>query len=105
MKIKPFRRHDGVVAGYSFFCPGCGHTHAFFTEGDLRWNFNGDLERPTFSPSLLNTCDPHPDPKQRRCHLFLTDGRLEYCADCAHDLAGQTVKLVDHWDADGGAIA
>lgn len=93
MKLKPVVNSDGSQAGWAFFCPGCDHAHVYYTSGTLTWAFNGDQERPTFSPSLLNTCDPHPDPKQRRCHLFLTDGKINYCNDCAHDLSGQTIDL------------
>lgn len=57
------------------------------------WHFDGNLESPTFVPSLLNTCDKHPDPKQRRCHLNLVAGRIYFLADCSHDLAGQIVDL------------
>lgn len=97
MKLRPATRDDGAIAGYSFYCPGCEHGHCFFTSGSLVWDFDGNLDSPTFSPSLLNTCDSHPDPKQRRCHLFLRAGKLEFLSDCAHDLAGQTVDLPDHW--------
>lgn len=99
MKLRPVS--DGVspkkVIGYSFYCQGCEHVHVFWTAGQLTWDFDDNLTSPTFSPSLLNTCDNHPDPKQRRCHLFLRAGRIEYCSDCTHDLAGQTVEMHDHW--------
>jgi hypothetical protein len=78
---------DGVT--FVFWCPGCEGHHTFSTERSRRpvWTFNGNLERPTFSPSLL-----YPD-KTPRCHLFLTDGRLQFLSDCGHKLAGQTVDL------------
>lgn len=93
MKLQPLS--GAGVGGFSFFCPGCDHRHVYYTSGPMTWSFNGDRERPTFTPSLLNTCDAHPDPKQRRCHLFLTDGKIQYCSDCTHDLAGQTVEMVE----------
>ena len=92
MKLKSFGS-GGRVMGYSFYCPGCAHRHVFYTSGQTAWTFDGNLEAPTFTPSLLNTCEPHPDPKQRRCHLNLTAGKLVYHGDCAHDLAGQTIEL------------
>ena len=101
MKLKPVTGTAHELLGYTFWCPGCDHSHVFWTAGNLVWSFDGNLEQPTFSPSLLNTCDPHPDPKQRRCHLFLQAGKIVYCADCAHDLAGRTVPLEDHWDDEG----
>jgi hypothetical protein len=29
------------------------------------------------------------------CHYFIVDGRIRYCGDCQHELAGQTVDLPD----------
>lgn len=69
---------------FFFFCPGCNNFHLF----DQRWAWNGSLELPTFSPSLL--CDPNGD---RRCHLFVRDGKLEYLSDCHHALAGKTITM------------
>ena len=90
MKVTPKADDSGAIVGYVFHCPGCEHGHIFYTP---RWAFNGALDRPTFTPSLLNTCDLHPDPKQRRCHLFLTNGVLHFCNDCSHDFAGKTFEL------------
>ena len=74
---------------YVFWCPGCQETHVFTTryQGRPSWQFDGNLEEPTFSPSLL-----YPD-KKPRCHLFLRKGILEYLGDCDHPLAGQQVPL------------
>jgi hypothetical protein len=96
VKLKPFSNEDRSTEGFSFFCPGCGHGHVYYTKGSLAWSFNGNVDSPTFTPSLLNTCPNHPDPKQRVCHLFLTDGKLAYCGDCTHDLAGKTIELPEH---------
>lgn len=93
MKLQRFEqltvdgKPDGVT--YHFWCPGCLQSHTFSTDRDRRpsWAFNGDMDKPTFSPSLL-----YPD-KQPRCHLFLRDGRLEFCGDSGHALAGRTVDL------------
>jgi hypothetical protein len=97
VRLKPAKRDDGTIWGYAFYCPGCEHGHVFYVTGPMTWEFNGDLESPTFTPSLLNTCEPHPDPKQRRCHLFLTKGVLYFLGDCAHDMRGNIVPLEDHW--------
>lgn len=29
------------------------------------------------------------------CHSFVTDGKIQFLSDCTHDLAGQTVDMVD----------
>lgn len=107
------QENDGLV---SFFCPGCEMTHYISVgEGDgPRWNWNGSKERPTFTPSILVRnghyvpghadkpcwCEFHqknPDSdisfKCLQCHSFITDGYIQYLADCSHTLAGQTVPL------------
>lgn len=100
MKLKPYADSSGVTAGYLFWCPACNAPHPFrirVTAGEPAdapcWTFNGDLGRPTFSPSLvlLPPCPP--------CHLFVREGRIEFCADAGHALAGQTVDIPD-WDDD-----
>ncbi|HLK55674.1 MAG TPA: DUF6527 family protein [Chthonomonadaceae bacterium] len=68
---------------------------------DGRWKFNGNYERPTFKPSINETsgkegqtleelrADPNPD----RNHVVIEDGKIQYCNDCTHALAGQTVEI------------
>lgn len=75
---------------YAFHCPGCEYGHHITVP---RWKWNGSLDRPTVTPSLLvNSHDP-----TTRCHSFVTDGNIEFQADCHHALAGKTVELPD-WD-------
>lgn len=77
------------------------------------WGFNGDLERPTFTPSLLLRYDRHEPPVtvsnmaewERQpwpqkvvpyvCHSFINAGRIQFLGDCTHELAGQTVDLLE----------
>jgi len=96
MKLRSVKNYAGGIAGYAFYCPGCDHDHVFFVTGSMTWEFNGDREAPTFSPSLRNTAPDHIDPKQRCCHLVLTAGKLHYQSDCTHDLAGQEIDLAEH---------
>jgi hypothetical protein len=88
-------RLDGVRVGGApikvFYCPGCRGSHWL----DDRWTWNGDMERPTFTPSLLVA----PDDSALRCHSFVTDGMIHYLEDSHHRLAGQTVPIPD-WDED-----
>lgn len=57
----------------------------------LMWMWNNNIIEPTFTPSLLvNTTDP-----ASFCHLFLTDGKIQFLGDCFHDLKNQTVDMVD----------
>ena len=80
---------------YVFHCPGCGYSHPFETEvpNGGGWTWNGSYEKPTFTPSLV--CQPN-DP-DFRCHLFVTDGNIQFLSDCHHTLAGQTVEI-PNWD-------
>jgi hypothetical protein len=87
---------SNVVIGYSFECPGCGHSHLIYTDGrfsnGVAWDFNGDQDRPTFQPSLLTWID-EPPKAAFRCHSFIRDGNIQFLADCSHPLANQTVPL------------
>jgi hypothetical protein len=89
-KIRDINTSDGEVGGYLFYCPGCKEVH-MYSKG--RWDFNGDYERPTFKPSLLYPSKPI------RCHIFMTDGMIQYLSDCGHELAGKTIECPD-WDED-----
>ncbi len=70
---------------WMFWCPGCQRPHPY----DSRWTMTGTLACPTFRPSLvLNRDWP-----EGRCHLFITEGRIEFQSDCFHELKGQTVRM------------
>ncbi|UUW87391.1 DUF6527 family protein [Pimelobacter simplex] len=89
-----------------FWCPGCEEGHAI-TVGT--WTWNGTINMPTFSPSVLVRGNQWPRdefPSYYRpqhasvapgadtvCHSFVTDRRIQFLADCTHTLAGQTVDL------------
>ena len=94
-------KHNGYEL-YYFYCEGCEDNHSYRTavpEGlnGVTWNFNGNLEKPTFTPSFLrNGHESIEKLKARgsnRCHLFVTNGIVEYCSDCSHSLAGQKRPL------------
>lgn len=80
------RRHEGGLA--SFRCPGCDDEHVVRIEGAGAWGFNGDMDHPTLTPSVLVRYGDG-----SRCHSFVRDGRIEFLSDCSHALAGQTVEL------------
>jgi hypothetical protein len=69
----------------------------------IHWTFDGNLEAPTFSPSVNNTWGKFVDPnyveedpsESGRCHYFIRDGQIQFCGDCTHSLSGQTVPLPD----------
>ena len=103
--------------GYEFRCPGCGNRHILPVgpgNGGVyaRWQFNGDLDRPTFTPSVLASgskitldADGEWSGEWERdatgntipyvCHSFVTDGRIQFLGDCTHALAGQTVDMLE----------
>ena len=86
-KTEVINNSSGKFGGYLIFCPGCKTHHLF----DSRWSFNGDFEKPTFSPSMLiNQHD-----SGSRCHSFVRDGKIQFLSDCFHELANKTVELPD----------
>lgn len=94
---------SGKLWGYRFFCPGCKETHMFFTS----WQFDGNMDKPTVSPSILVAWRANPDAgdgfeewrKERICHSFIKIGMIQFLQDCTHSLKGQTVPLPDIADA------
>lgn len=74
--------------------------------GEHPWQWNGDTENPTVSPSILVTYPANPDAieefkewrLERRCHSFIRNGKFEFCSDCSHSLAGQTVEIPEWID-------
>ncbi len=92
MKVCKSENPDGTLHGYLFECPGCDHAHVF----DTRWTFvNGDVDRPTFIPSLLCRSRYGKEEADRVCHSYVTNGQIQFLPDCTHKLAGQTVDLPD----------
>lgn len=106
----------------TFWCPGCEEAHqVHLTQpGRPGWTFNGNLDRPTFQPSVFvksghfvsthkpgEACwctfnakraaegKPPSSFKCKQCHSFVTDGRIQFLPDSSHPLAGQTVDLPD----------
>jgi hypothetical protein len=107
---------NGTAAGQraAFWCPGCDTAHSITVNAADGWGWNGDLERPTFTPSVLvhshatlidstlegaaltapGNCTVTP-----QCHSFVTEGRIQFLGDSTHPLAGQTVDLPE-WGGD-----
>ncbi|PKP09862.1 MAG: hypothetical protein CVU09_09540 [Bacteroidetes bacterium HGW-Bacteroidetes-4] len=78
---------------FLFHCPGCGYSHGVWTtrlpgENHPLWQFNGDINNPTISPSLLVR-------GQFICHSFIRSGKIQFLNDCTHHLAGQTIDMQD----------
>jgi len=100
--LSPILR-DTEGNGLVFWCPGCKEAHRIQhgAGNGPRWTWNGSVDKPTFSPSVLvrtgRAVDPsfvsEPGDPPEVCHSFVTDGRIQFLADSAHELAGQTVDL------------
>lgn len=93
------------------WCPGCEEVHGIRIKGPNGpvWSFNNDFEKPTFSPSILcfTTFDDEGTPlpsgtRRTLCHYYIKEGRIEFCADSPHALAGQTVEIPP-WPYENGA--
>lgn len=92
-KIRKVQRSENTFQ-YHFVCPGCNCEHAF----DDRWQFNQDFEKPTISPSFLQTGFLGFNGEEKMhgiCHSFIKNGMIEFLNDCTHHLKGQTVELKD----------
>jgi Family of unknown function (DUF6527) len=100
-----WKHHDGETSGYIYWCPGCDDAHHVWTRnarpgGRPVWSFDGNLNKPTFSPSVRHFCPARIEagkqiPERTFCHYFVTAGEIRYCGDCKHALNGQTVPLPD----------
>jgi hypothetical protein len=87
----------------AFLCPGCDDFHQIQvgTGSGPRWGWNGNADKPTFTPSIKVTYPANPDADEefkewrteRICHSFVTDGRIQFLGDCTHHLAGETVDI------------
>lgn len=104
-----------------FWCPGCDSSHSVPVERDgdkPSWTWDGSVEAPTFSPSLLirsghyvpsgpageACCYCKRNAEKRAageevyfecgvCHSFVEAGMIRFLSDCTHALAGRTVPL------------
>lgn len=105
-KMRRVGAADGYTAGgLAHWCPACESMHAFAIDGKnwngAQWTWDGNVEAPTFTPSMNITINPpgHPhyqaDVETSRCHYFLRAGVLEYLGDCTHALANQKINLPD----------
>jgi hypothetical protein len=77
-----------------------GHPgHTAFVPNDGRWKFNGNLERPTFTPSV----NENPDLPEGH-HFIITDGVIHYLKDrTAPCCVAEPAELwtIPDWDAIG----
>lgn len=91
MLIKRVKLGGDLADAWRHYCPGCEMNHVIYMDprsqpNGHHWRFNGDEQSPTFEPSINIV---------GQCHYFIRAGRIEYCGDSKHALAGQTVPLPD----------
>jgi hypothetical protein len=109
MSARVKRTSDGIW----FTCPGCGDAHMIPIEGMAppgrhAWTWNGSLDAPTITPSIDVKVGHYVSTHQEgdpcwcgkgygvecyRCHSTVAEGRITFCSDSTHKLAGQTVDL------------
>jgi hypothetical protein len=113
MKVSPVKKWHALFdrAGIEFRCPGCKSTHAIPTDAK-GWKFNGNLDSPTITPSILvRRKRSITDAEAERilngekleipteiCHSYITDGLIQFCGDSTHSLASNTVALPEWTD-------
>lgn len=61
--------------------------------GKPAWDFDGNLDAPTLSPSILTRSKI--GDKDVVCHSFLKAGVFAFLGDCTHSLANQHVPMPD----------
>lgn len=98
--LKDVIGHGERYQALAFICPGCigrgGGTGLHMlpvntTTQSPSWEWNGDLEAPTLSPSILTKWE---SPKETFiCHGYLRAGVFEFLDDCTHEFAGEKVPL------------
>lgn len=102
---------DGVPTGevqIRWWCPGCRCLHCIRTSPPLdkpgwdTWQYNGDENAPTFSPSVLTTCPGHP--VRSVCHIFVKAGEIQFLSDSTHYLSGRTVLMTPWADVLSGKV-
>lgn len=104
-----------VAGGFLHWCPGCKEVHAIIVHRDPAfpgpcWTFDGNVDRPTFAPSIRITgkqavkndrgewtgewiCGPDGKALDECCHYFVRAGQIEFCGDSTHALVGKTVPM------------
>ena len=96
--LSPILR-NGTDGRLTWWCPGCNHAHQIATgEGPgPRWGWNGNVDKPTFTPSVAVRYEGvdagQPGAPPAVCHSFVVDGQMQMLGDCTHALAGQTVPI------------
>lgn len=79
--------------GLMYWCQGCEKVHVIYhgQGSGPRWGYNGNPDKPTFTPSVRVSWNDAGVPGC--CHTFITDGMVHFLNDCTHQFVGQTLPL------------
>jgi hypothetical protein len=97
--LRTINDHGAEYTALMFACPGCAeqdHNDGIHilpvntTAKSPAWEWDGDLEAPTISPSILSHGSG-----DGVCHSFLKAGVFEFLGDSTHSMAGQNVPMPD----------
>ena len=97
---------DGDEGPRLLYKCACGSIHSIFVgtpnggAGPARWTWDGNVEAPTFSPSINTWAERHKRVDGKlvveesrevywRCHHFVVAGLVNFCEDCTHEKKGQ----------------
>jgi len=94
--------------GLIYYCPGCLKKHIVHVDSTKQpcWGWNGDIIKPTFTPSVLVRHTPTYTVKELEqlgqekltkdivYHSYIKDGKIQYLTDTNHYLSGKTVDMV-----------
>ena len=103
--LRNARDSNGERDYLTFCCHGCRQyfssmernlpameRHQVIVRGPGAWGYNGDPEKPTFSPSVLMKTQYWDDINEQWipyvCHSFVENGRINFLNDCTHELRG-----------------
>lgn len=62
-------------------------------QGTPNWTWNGSVTAPTLRPSVLTRGGDIDN--EVVCHVWISDGQVQFLGDSTHELAGQTLPLLD----------
>lgn len=93
-KLRRWANPANGEEGLTYWCEGCQCAHGIRTKGASAWGWNGDTEKPVFTPSVLTTWTEGSQHIEKRCHTFVgcngaQPGEVIFLSDCTHSLAGQ----------------
>ena len=110
VELRPWKSETDSGVRLHLWCPGCDELHGIEVgEGKpSAWGWDKNLEAPTITPSIkvsgtqwskdqsFYRANHHvPSGGAMTCHSFVRAGRWEFLGDCTHNLAGQTVDMVE----------